>query len=250
MTSPQVFEEIRRPFTALNFVDLLDADDPAHGLLVVHDGGQAFFREETGIRSLVTMYDPWDEDHWDGTFEAAWWFLPHGAWSNTDRMRAAMECNLGNPRFATSAEVRGGGELPPVFGSLFIDAPGVLATAFYRESSYAAKGIPGHFAEAIRDPHIVRLVEFDGEPADFTLRLPGPVASAAKTTLLGEVIEPLEPHPVDPPFGGEEPWQGLHLSLRPHEIATIMLDLERGRQEPRNLDRYRHIWATVHRKGE
>jgi hypothetical protein len=26
-----------------------------------------------------------------------------------------------------------------------------------------------------------------------------------------------------------------------------MVDLEFGRQVPRNLDEYRHVWATVHR---
>ena len=252
MTSPQWFEEIRRPFTAQSFVDLLEVGGRGRGLLVVHDGGQAFFREEEGIRALMTMYDPWDEEHWDGTFDAAWWFLPHSSCSDTRRVRAAMECNLGNPRFATSCEVKGEGDLPPVFGSVFVDAPNVLVTAFYRESGYAAKGFSGHFAADVRDPHVVRLVEFDGEPAELTLRVPGPVARAARTTLMGEVIELLESHPVEPPYGGlpeggDENWSGLTLTLRPHEIATVMLDLERARQEPRNLDAFRHVWATVHR---
>jgi alpha-mannosidase len=42
MTSPQVFEEVRNPFTALQF---LDFDGGARGLLYLHDGSQAMLRE-------------------------------------------------------------------------------------------------------------------------------------------------------------------------------------------------------------
>ena len=53
---------------------------------------------------------------------------------------------------------------------------------------------------------------------------------------------------VDAPFEGYDlPWSAVQLSLRPHEIATVMFDLEAGRWIPRDLDRYRHVWATVHR---
>jgi hypothetical protein len=37
------------------------------------------------------------------------------------------------------------------------------------------------------------------------------------------------------------------LPLRAYEIATLYLDLELGRKRSRNLDEYRHVWATVHR---
>jgi len=254
MTSPQVFEDIHRPFTALTLVDLSAGDDPDRGLLLVHDGGQAFFRDEQGIRALVTMYDPWDEDHWDGTLEATWWFVPHGRWSRARMMRTAMECNLGEPHFSLATDVQGGGDLPPEFGGAFVDCPGVLATAFHRESRYAAKNLPDYFsgdsATGIRDPYVVRLVEYEGEPAELTLRIPGPAASAARTNPMGEVIERLDPFPVESPFPGTAlAWSGVRLSMRPHEIVTVMLDLEAGRQIPRDLDRYRHVWATVHRQG-
>jgi hypothetical protein len=37
------------------------------------------------------------------------------------------------------------------------------------------------------------------------------------------------------------------LPLRAYEIATLYLDLEVGCMRSRNLDNYRHLWATVHR---
>ena len=88
-------------------------------------------------------------------------------------MRTAMECNLGDPQFGLDAEIDGGGDLPPVFGGPYVDAPGVLVTAFHRESRYAARNLPDHFTsespDAVRDPFVVRLVEYDGRPAELTL---------------------------------------------------------------------------------
>jgi hypothetical protein len=40
---------------------------------------------------------------------------------------------------------------------------------------------------------VVRLVEFDGQATEVTLHLPGPIAKAAKTSLLGSVLEVLAP---------------------------------------------------------
>ena len=254
MTSPQVFEKIRRSFTASSLVDMSDVNDPGRGLLVVHDGSQAFFRDGDGIRSLVTMYDPWDEDHWDGMLDATWWLVPRGRWSDARRMRTAMECNMGDPHFPLHAEVKGGGDLPSTFGALFVDAPGVIATALHRESAHAAKHLPGYFSARpdgtldVRDPFVVRLVEFDGRAADVTLRLPGTVVRAARTNLVGEVEEELAVQPTASPFAGSDPpWTEVRLTMRAHGIATVMLDLEAGRWIPRDLDRYRHVWATVHR---
>jgi len=67
--------------------------------------------------------------------------------------------------------------------------------------------------------------------------------------MLGSVLEALAPKAATAPFGPAQlPWSALCFSMRPHEIATIMVDLEFGRQIPRNLDEYRHVWATVHRR--
>jgi alpha-mannosidase len=248
MTSPQVFETIKRPFTASTLVDMLENEAGKRGLLVVHDGSQAFFREQHGVRALLSMYDPWDGEHFDNVFDAELWVLPHGELSNTERMRISMECNLGSPRFEDSAAVAGGGDLPPTLGGLSVDCPNVLCTAFYRESRKAAEHVDDHFARDVRDPFVIRLVEFDGRAADVTLRLPGPVARAARTNLLGRVQEVLIPRAATPPFGPAQlPWSALRFTLKPHEIATVMVDLEFGRQVPRNLDEYRHVWATVHR---
>jgi alpha-mannosidase len=95
----------------------------------------------------------------------------------------------------------------------------------------------------------LRLVEFNGEPAQATVRLPGPVRAAYRTNLLGEPLERLEVAPAEPPLEGLAEWSAVTLSLRPHEIATLYLDLELGRKVPRNLDAHRHVWATVHRVG-
>jgi alpha-mannosidase len=248
MTSPQVFEKVEKPFTAHAFVDLIEDQDAGRGLLVVHDGGQAFFREAHGVRALLDAYDPWDGEHFDDVFDAELWIVPHGRMTDTERARLAIECNLGSPRFEDSAPVLGGGDLPPTLGALAVDCPNVLATALYRESRRAAEHVEGHFGADVRDPFVVRLVEFEGKPADVTLRLPGPIARAAKTNLLGKVIEPLVPRSATPPFGPAQlPWSALRFAMRPHEIATVMVDLEFGRAVPRNLDEYRHVWATVHR---
>lgn len=247
MTSPQVFEDIKKPFTAYSFVDLIENDE-GRGMLVIHDGGQQFFRDPNGVRALLHAYDPWDGEHYDNVFDAEMWIVPHGPITPADRVRLSMECNLGTPRFDDSAAVTGGGDLPASLGALSIDAPNVIATALYRESRSAGAHVPNWFGEDVRDPFVVRLVEYDGKPADVTLLLPGPIAKAARTNLLGTVIEPLAARAATAPYGPSQlPWSALRFTMRPHEIATIMLDLEFGRQIPRNLDEYRHVWATVHR---
>lgn len=260
MTSPQWFEEIVNPFTALSFVDMVDTagaaaaeggEDGARGLLLIHDGGQAFFRDERGVRSLLTMYDPWDEESFLETFESQMWIMPHGPLTHAGRMRLSLECNPGLPRFLATSEAKGGGDLPSESGALHVDAPNVIATAFYRESRFAAKGFAEHFAADVRDPFVVRMVEFDGRPADVLLRLPGKVAKAARTNLLGEIEQLLTPKPALAPFGASDAeWSSVSLRMRPHEIATVMLDLELGRAVPRNLDEHRHVWATVHRRAQ
>jgi alpha-mannosidase len=250
MTSPQWYEDVRRPFSALSLVDLLEAPGDGRGLLVVHDGSQSWFRTDDGVRALLTMYDPWDGDHWDNVFEAELFLVPHGPLPDSERARLSMELNLGSPRFEDSSVVRGSGDLPPVFGCLDVDAENVVVCAFYRESRKAAEHLSEHFAAGgVRDPFVVRLVEHDGRAADVTLRLPGPIAAAAKTNLMGEVEQVLEPQPAPAPFQPKElPWSAVRLRLRPHEIATVMLDLELGRHVPRDLDEHRRVWATAHRR--
>lgn len=227
-TSAQVFEEVVRPFSASSFVDLLESDVAGRSLLVVHNGCQQFQRDAHGVRALLHSYDLWDEDHYDNVFDAELWLAPHGTLSPTERMRLAMENNLGSPRFESFASALGGGDLPHTLGALEIDAPNVLCTAFHRDRSAAAALLENSFAAGALDPHVIRLVEFDGKPAEVTLRLPGPIASAARTDLLGGVLERLTPRAASAPFGPAQlPWSALRFSLRPHEIATTV-DLEFG----------------------
>jgi alpha-mannosidase len=236
LTSERVEERVRRPFTASSLVDLCSQSEAGAGLLVVHDGSQAWFAEEHGVRCLLAMYDPWDEDYFDAAFEVELALVPHGRMSNTARMRTSMELNLGSPRFADHVGVRGGGDLPPAFGALAVDAPNVLASSLARASARDAEHLEGHFAArcGARDPYVVRLVEYDGRPADVVLRLPGSVAAAARTDHLGRVLEMLEPSRARAPFGPRGmPWSAVRLSLRPREVATLMFDLELGRQVPR-----------------
>jgi alpha-mannosidase len=45
-------------------------------------------------------------------------------------------------------------------------------------------------------------------------------------------------------------WSELAVELRPHEIATLYIDLVLGRKVGRDLDAHRSVWATVHRVNE
>jgi len=161
--------------------------------------------------------------------------------------------------------------------------------AFFRESMKSGEHLPdwaGHrmFKEsggACDHPFVIRLVEWNGQPAEVTLKLPGLCAMAAKTNLLGEVsgtgFQPVAPsagaatassgasrsdygwlpveHPVDPPSwaadtrirGEPLTWSQVCFTMRPHEIATIYADLVMGRKEWRDLDAKRDVWATVHK---
>jgi len=228
-----MLERVERPFTAQTFVDLLEGDESGRGLLLLNDGSQGFVREAQGVRSILNAYDPWDGEHFDNVFDAEFWIAPHGSLTNTERMRLSMECNLGSPRFESSASVLGGGDLPPTLGALNVDSPNVLATALYREGPHAFEHQPDSFGASVRDPFVIRLVEFDGKSSEALVRLPGAIARAAKTDLLGRVLAPLAPRAAPPPFGPAQlPWSALVVPMRPFEIATVMVDLEFGRGIP------------------
>lgn len=252
MTSEQWFETVRRPFTSLSMVDLQRARDDPRAILVLHDGSQAWFRTEDGVRCLLDMYDPWDEDHYEGRVTARFAFIAHRGMRHAQRFRLAQEHRAVT---VTRALQHGGApkDLPAAFCGLHVDAPNVAVTAFHRESRRAAELLANAFHPSVRNPFVVRLVELDGEGADVTLRLPGPVARAARTDLMGELrgAAELRASPCAPPPGGADiEWHALSFAMRPREIATVMLDLELGRHVPRNLDAHRHVWARVHRKQE
>lgn len=92
-----------------------------------------------------------------------------------------------------------------------------------------------------------RLVELDGAPATARRRVSGRLAAAYRTNLLGQIIEPLKTAPAEPPPPGLDEWSAVTAPLRAYEIATLYLDLELGCMRSRNLDKYRHVWATAHR---
>ena len=93
-------------------------------------------------------------------------------------------------------------------------------------------------------PYILRLVELNGEATRVKVRLPGKIASAYQTNLMGEIVSTLATTQAD------RFYSQLELDMRPHDIATIYVDLEMGRKVSRNLDAYRFVWATVHRVDE
>lgn len=271
MTSPQWFEEVVDPFTSFSFVDLLDAD--GRGLLIIHDGSQQHFRNEHGIRLVLNAYDPWDERRYE-TYRGYLHLrlIPHGGLRNSQRIRLARAFgDFINERAYTSTTT---GDIPPTFGALSVEgAPNVLAMAFFRESMKAGEHLPdwaGHRLEqesggACTHPYVIRLIEWDGEAADVALKLPGAIALAAKTNLMGEVGRDvaggdetgwLAPEPAEPPdwarkakCGGRAvAWSQLTFTMRPFEIATIMADLVMGRKQWRDLDAKRAVWATIHKK--
>ncbi len=274
MTSPQVFEEIRGPFTALRLVDLLD--DQGNGLLITHSGSQQWFRTADGVRCLLTARDPWDGRRYARGFEASLAITPHGPLTDAERAREAARSWL------VGVHQGERGDLPDAFGPMEITgAPAVNAQAFFRESMKAGEHLPdwaGHrmareSGGACTHPFVIRLVEWDGEPAEVTLKLPGEIALAAKTNLMGEcgswqagaapADAPLHLRdtgwlaiePTDPPewargaeFRGRPiEWSRVRFAMRPREIATVMADLVMGRKEWRDLDAKREVWATVHR---
>jgi alpha-mannosidase len=240
MTSPQWFEDVHRPFTAHSLVDLVRED--GSGLLVLHDGSQAWFREDDGVRCLLDAYDPWDEDHYRGGVSAEFELIPHAALNHARRWRLARE-HVALPLVIEPEP--GEDDLPRTFGPLGFCAgdSGVAVTAFFRECRKSFEGLERPFGAGVRNPYVVRLVELDGAPARVHVTFPGPMHEAARTNLMGEVQAHLQVDPV-----GDSGRSALNLELRPHEIATIMLDLELGRHVPRNLDDHRRVWATVHRQ--
>ena len=269
MTSPQWFETVDRPFTGLHFVDCVAAD--GRGVLICHDGAQQFFRTDTGITSLVTCYDPWDEENsrLPAVPEATFAIVPHRAITNAQRVRHALDLGIG-PHYASG--MGDGDDLPVAFGALEISgAPGVLVHALHRESGKSGEHVPNWAGHLMRErsggacshPYVVRLVEWNGEPAEVTLKLPGAVASIARTNILGEVLDDgsagtgwLRAEPAEPPEwargarvnGKPVTWSQVRFPMRPREIATIMADLVMGRKEWRDLDAKREVWATVHKE--
>jgi len=289
MTSPQWFEDVRGSIVGATFFDLVDAD--GSGVLITHDGSQQAFRTQRGIEVVLNAYDPWDESRYDVPSPSPALFViePHGPMRDSDRVRRGMETGTfgeipppdeDEPFEPNGLAVGGGGRpekhpVPAALGGLeVLGAPGVLAVAMHRSNPKDGEHIPewaGHEMARRSDgacthPVAVRLIEWDGEAAEVTLKLPGPIAAAAKTNLLGEVGPGvgggadtgwLEPEPAEPPAWWDPSvnptgieWQQVRFRMRPREIATVMADLVPGRKQFRDLDAKREVWATIHKASE
>lgn|GEM_PF-5294265 len=276
MTSEQWFEEVRRPFVASRFVGVPFAGKE---LLVILNRVHQGFIVDDSVELILAARDPWDGARVEDAVEKSFLLLPHSGMTNTQRVRRAEEYL----QFLRLGSSEGdAGDIPPVWGSLSVEgASSVLAHAFFRESTKSGEHLPdwaGHrmareSGGACTHPFVIRLVEWDGERANVTLKLPGPVALAAKTNLTGECGDwpaggaPADAPPhlrdtgwlsaesADPPewargaaFRGRPiEWSRVRFVMRPREIATVMADLVMGRKEWRDLDAKREVWATVHR---
>lgn len=250
MTSEQWFETVRGAFTARSFVDARRPD--GSGILCVHDGSQGWFRRGDDLEVVLHAYDAWDEDRWQDPAEDGWvahlHLLPHGAALAASAAVRSAEAHRGRGSIELGAG--DGGAWPAVFGPLVCEPKSVLVTAWHREHRHAFAHVANAFGPEVRNPYVLRLVEYDGVDTEVTLTVAGPCALAAKTDLLGAVECPLQVEPAAAPAWSPPglAWSRLRLRLRAREIATVMLDLQAGRHRSRDLDDHRHVWATVHRR--
>jgi alpha-mannosidase len=250
MTSPQWFEEVEGDVYSQTFLDLAAPD--GSGLLIVHRHASQWFVQGDELICQLSMADPWDEEHFDGTIETSFYLWAHGPAPNSALWRRAQEILRPPVTMAYPVEnpyVDVPADLPRPGAVLRCEPPNVCVTAFHRETPHAGRGFADYAGAAIAYSYVIRLVEFDGMPADVALTLPGPVAKACRTNLLGEIEVELAPAKgKGPPLPGIE-WQTLRFAMRPHEIATVYADLKPGRKRFRDLDAHRKVWATVHRRG-
>jgi alpha-mannosidase len=250
MTSPQWFEQVERPFTAWSLVDLARRD--GGGLLLLHDGSPAFSTEADGaVRQILSLYDPWDEDYFVAALDARIRLLPHAGLTPAEAWRLAQEFLRPPLVFVADGP---GGDLPTEHSLVRLraaggeapraEAAGAAVAALYREDELDGAATDGYVARGVGHPTVVRVVEFDGRDAEIDLEVAATVASAWRTDLMGCRAERLAPRP---DRGGGAT---LRLRLRPHEIATVYLDLAESRKVARDLDAKRAVWAQVHRRAE
>lgn len=236
MTSPQVYEEVHNPFTALSFVDFVAG---AVGVLCIHDGAQGMMREGDNVHNLLSMHDAWDEDYFAAGLDARMRILPHGVLTNCDRWRRAQEFN--RPLLAV-AKPNDSGDIPATFAGPACASSAAAATAFYREAEVAGRHCTDYAGTGMHFPYIVRLVELNGDAAEASLQLPGRAAVVRRAGLCGENEVEL-PVNAAARLAGEPGASCVPVTLHPHAIATVYVDLEMGRKVFRDLDSQRHVWA-------
>jgi alpha-mannosidase len=256
MTSPQWFEDVEGGFTSQSIVNMVHEDNS--GLLLTHSLGQQWVVTELGLENVLLTSDPWDEKKQRLDSYGCMRLFPHNGTSHSDSVRRTSELQAFNGIYSnidTFAPQEPA--LPLNFSAVTVHSANVLATAFYREQeSFCKRGLETYAGEGMGHPYVLRLVEYDGITGDVEVTLPGPIANAFKTNLMGEIEQELSVQPDDPkllttepeklkPFGVEA--VRITVPIKAHEIATLYLDIIPGRKQFRDLDAKREIWATVHR---
>ena len=260
MTSPQWFESIEGAFTSQSFVDI--AQPNGSGMQISHTSNQQWFLTKNGIENVFLASDPWDGDVRKFSAITSYKISLHQGSSNAECIKRSATAKplsgLSTSEFHQTIEH--GLESPPLprqFSAVTVHSPNVLATAFYREQeTFCARGLETYVGKGMGHPYILRLVEYDGIDGEVEVTLPGPIAKALKTNMMGEIVQELTPVPDRPTLLTTEPEKlksfgieaaRLTVPMRGHEIATIYLDIVPGRKKFRDLDAKREIWATVHR---
>jgi alpha-mannosidase len=251
MTSEQWFETVAFPFTSQSYVQI---ETKRGSLLLVHDGAQAWqLRPGEGLRQILNVNDPWDEQYQDERVDHRVWILDGSDLQASQRKRIAMELLEAGELIEVGAVSRaatpvGGGDprlaapLASEFSALTVEGD-IVASAFRRLGPHEADGLPEWVGKHMTAPHLVRLVELDGVASEGVLRFGIPVAEAVRTNHLAEPDGPdraaarTGPHTV-------------RVQLRPHEIQTVIVDLPDAAKQARDLDARRKVWAQIHRTEE
>ncbi len=256
MTSEQWFEEVVRPFTSTRMVNVdFEGMNP---LLILHDGSQSWQRTDGGLRVLLNVNDPWDEQYWNPRTEARFFFRPNCGLSAWKRHQLAEEwlsqplaisvpaptgllaCVGGGVSTVdgdeSHADQNGKAGIPTEFSALQIEGP-AACTTFHRIGVRDGEDLPDWAGHGMSAPHLLRIVELDGEGAEVSVQTALPMASAWRCNMMGEKLEAL----------GFEASSALKLTLRPHQILTLIVDLPDAAKQPRDLDARRKVWAQIHR---
>lgn len=235
MNSPQFFEEVSNPFSSLHMVDI---GDESGGVLFIHDGSQQMFREGDSVRALLTMCDPWDGTYWRGEVSSKWRVWPHAAGKPSELWKTAQE--FLRP-VITKATDRPSGQLDPERVRFECEGAGAIVTAFFRAADERSDAVLVDYAGSDVDkPFVLRIVEFDGAESAIRLRIPGEVGFVRRTNLLGESDSELTKQ-----ASFEEGVSTIDLSLEPHEIVTLYVDIALGRRQVTDVDVNRPAWVEV-----
>jgi alpha-mannosidase len=183
-------DHVRNHVAGLNF---LDCQGDRAGLLYAHDGNQGFLRVGAEIANILSCYDPWDGDYYPTRQEFREALIPHGAWTNADRLRASIAFNT--PLIGVISTCQAG-TLPNARSWLSVSPSGSIVSGFYRDG----------------DDLIVRLYDVDGARTQTHLTTPWPIASARLEDLRGKPLRTLRVEK-----------NGVDLALAPYQIATVRL---------------------------